>query len=125
MSYKKRANQQYNFVRRMPTLEAKVYANKWNVRSHSDPSKSYMVSLTDDGQYECSCPQWIYRRKECKHIQQIKGSLAGAIAKPSKLRRCPECGEDKKIVCDYDTGEVICANCGFIMKDGPKQLTLI
>ena len=96
MSYKKRANQQYNFVRRMPTLEAKVYANKWNVRSSSDPSKSYTVSITDDGQFECSCPQWIYRRKECKHIQQIKGSLAGAIAKPSKRRRCPECGEDKK-----------------------------
>ena len=55
-----------------PVLEAKIYSQKWSVPSSSDPNKTYTVSLTADGQWECSCPQWIYRRQECKHMQRIK-----------------------------------------------------
>jgi hypothetical protein len=25
-----------------------------------------------DDQYQCSCPVWIFHRKECKHIQAVK-----------------------------------------------------
>ena len=50
----------------------KRYVQKWRVPSRSDPSKVYTVSKTADGKYECSCPQWIYRRKECYHITLVK-----------------------------------------------------
>ena len=135
MSYRQRRTQQYS-IRRMiiPRLQAKVYSNQWSVRSSSDPTKSYKVSLKSDGEYECSCPAWIYKRgekRDCKHIQQIKSSPAGAVMKPSpakpqpsKRQRCPECGEDKKLLRDYDTGEVICGSCGFVVKKVPKQLLL-
>jgi len=138
MSYRRKTSQQYSIRRlNVPRLEAKVYSNKWDVRSHSDPSKFYTVSLTEDGQYECSCPQWIYRRRECKHIQQVKNSPIGAvtvtktaavftypptIGKPKKI--CPECGERKKIVRDPDTEEVICANCGLIITKGKSGTQL-
>jgi len=41
-----------------------------------------VVSLTKDGKYECSCPTWIYRRKEYAHIQAVKDYEAG---KPTEL----------------------------------------
>jgi len=46
--------------------------NQWDIPSHSGPSKTYKVTLYEDGTYACSCPHWIYRRKECKHIQECK-----------------------------------------------------
>ena len=69
-----------------PVLEAKIYSGKWSVPSSSEPNKTYTVSLTEDGDWECSCPQWIYRRRECKHIQQVKNSPIGAIAKSAKKK---------------------------------------
>jgi len=32
----------------------------------------YTVALTEDGEWQCSCPVWIYRRRECKHIRKVK-----------------------------------------------------
>ena len=29
----------------------------------------YVVSFQSNGGHQCSCPDWIYRRRECKHIQ--------------------------------------------------------
>jgi len=55
---------------------AKEYVQKWTVPSSSNPDKSYTVSLTKEGNYECSCPTWIYRRQECHHIKQIKAAPA-------------------------------------------------
>jgi len=75
----------------MGRMEAKIYSHKWTIPSSSDPSKSYTVSLTDDGQYECSCPQWIYRRRECKHIQQVKDNLVGSIISSAKKK--PKTGQ--------------------------------
>jgi len=49
------------------------YVQQWKVRSERNPSKFYTVSLKHDGSYECSCPHWIYRHKECKHIRKVKG----------------------------------------------------
>ena len=48
------------------------YIRKWEVPSFTNPDKIYIVSLTKNGEYQCSCPQWIFRRKECKHIKMIK-----------------------------------------------------
>jgi hypothetical protein len=47
----------------------------WYVDSFSDENKRYKVCRLVDGTYTCSCPEWIYRRKECKHIEQIKYHL--------------------------------------------------
>jgi len=41
----------------------------------TDPSKFYTVSLKFDGSYECFCPHWIYRHRECKHIRKVKSWL--------------------------------------------------
>jgi len=52
--------------------EAKEYIRKWLVSSRTTSGKKYVVSLTKDGEYECSCPVWIFTRKECPHIQAVK-----------------------------------------------------
>lgn len=50
------------------------YQNQWEVRSSSNPNRFYTVSLTLDNQYQCSCPGWIYRHTDCKHIRSIRGT---------------------------------------------------
>jgi hypothetical protein len=62
--------------------------NQWENPSHSDPSKTYKVTLYEDGSYACSCPQWVYRRKECKHIQECKVNLPdlGELSDVNKTR---------------------------------------
>ena len=47
----------------------------WYVDSFSNNEKKYKVCLLEDGTFTCSCPEWVYRRRECKHIQQIKRHL--------------------------------------------------
>lgn len=53
---------------------ATVYVKQWNVESNSSRGKFYKVSLTENGEYQCSCPAWIYRRKECSHIKMAKAN---------------------------------------------------
>lgn len=47
------------------------WVKRWEIESWAgkDP---YVVSISVDGQWGCSCPQWKFRRKECKHIQEVK-----------------------------------------------------
>ena len=57
-------------------MPEKHYEQQWQVQSHRDRQKEYVVSITKDGRLECSCPDWIYRhgREEyyqCKHIKEI------------------------------------------------------
>ena len=60
----------------------------WWVQSYSDPLKQYKVSQRADGAYACSCPHWIYRRAQCKHIQEVMlGSrLAIEVANPLMVK---------------------------------------
>ena len=51
---------------------ADKWIRRWDVPSESDPEKSYVVAQDTDGNYACSCPQFVYRRKECKHIVAVK-----------------------------------------------------
>jgi len=44
---------------------------RWEVPSDSQPDKKYVVSIRN-GEWQCSCPVWIYRRQECKHIRRMK-----------------------------------------------------
>lgn len=50
------------------------YINQWNVPSDSDPSKNYVVSLTYENEWQCSCFGWTrhFPRKDCKHIRRLK-----------------------------------------------------
>ena len=54
---------------------AQKYLRKVKVESFSNPGKFYIVAETEDGEWQCSCPVWIYRRKQCKHIQRVKQEL--------------------------------------------------
>jgi len=119
------------------SLEAKIYSNQWTVPSKSSPGKFYKVSVTPNGEWECSCPDWTYRRNECKHIKQVKNSLAGSIISSAKKKpktgqltigdlievesppkarqaKCPSCGSTsfryRKSTDDY-----ACRNCGEIV----------
>lgn len=59
------------------------WVKKWTVPSSSS-DKEYIVAIDKDGNYGCSCPVWIFRRKECHHIQAVKDGVG------EKLREKPE-----------------------------------
>ena len=42
------------------------------VESDSVKGKYYTVAKTDEGEWGCSCPRWIYHREKCKHIRKIQ-----------------------------------------------------
>lgn len=52
------------------------YVSQWEVPSNSDPTRSYKVSLTDRGDYQCSCVGWTRHmpRRDCSHITQVKAN---------------------------------------------------
>ena len=85
MSYRRRSKNEYASSRRAfskPGLmrvaqkapSSSLYIAQWDVESHTTPGKHYTVSLKHDHTWQCSCPQWKFRRKECKHIIEIKTS---------------------------------------------------
>jgi len=43
---------------------------KWQVESFTEPDKFYTVIKTDEG-YTCTCPAFINRHEDCKHIQRV------------------------------------------------------
>jgi len=52
------------------------HKKEWKVKSYSS-DKYYIVGIDSIGNYSCSCPYWKYKRKDCKHIEEIK--LKGGI----------------------------------------------
>lgn len=36
--------------------------------------RKYIVSELEDGTWQCSCPQWKFRRKICHHIEKAKAN---------------------------------------------------
>lgn len=58
----------------------KTHCNRFEIASESS-SRVYIVSQAKgSGQWQCSCPSWIYRRK-CKHLDSLKPVLAQLEAK--------------------------------------------
>jgi hypothetical protein len=53
------------------------WVNKWTVQSESDSTKFYTVSQAEDNSFGCSCPQWIFRKQICKHIQDVAQTIIG------------------------------------------------
>ena len=48
--------------------------NRWLVQSVSDPNKTYEIMKVGD-RFVCSCPDAMYRDRECKHCRMIKKRL--------------------------------------------------
>jgi Fanconi anemia group M protein len=48
----------------------------WRVPSESKPGIEYMVTLSDDGTWSCTCPHYTYKRAECKHILRVREELS-------------------------------------------------
>lgn len=59
-----------------------VIQNKWGSLQYTkDTNKcpfgvgkplEYVVSEMEDGTWKCSCPVWVFQRKECSHIRKAK-----------------------------------------------------
>jgi hypothetical protein len=47
------------------------WVKKWHIKSESS-NREYVVSLSDENTWGCSCPAWKFRRQECKHIVRVK-----------------------------------------------------
>ena len=45
------------------------WIKKWQVQGSKNP---WTVSLSDTGEYGCSCPVWKFRRRQCHHIEHVK-----------------------------------------------------
>lgn len=45
---------------------------QWEIASSSDKSKVYTVTQKADGSFTCTCPQFVFRKKVCKHISECK-----------------------------------------------------
>lgn len=50
------------------------YVKKYTVPSDSVAGKEYLVSITENGQWQCSCKHWTTRHVECKHIARVKAN---------------------------------------------------
>ena len=50
------------------------WVNKWTEPSDSG-NGNYVVSVSVDGVWGCSCPSWKFKRRECDHIQRVKEKI--------------------------------------------------
>ena len=54
---------------------AKSYRPVRDFPSKSNPSKSYTVSVDEEGKLSCNCPAWTFKKGEertCKHVQAVE-----------------------------------------------------
>jgi len=52
------------------------YLNQWRVPDSKGVPDKYIISLTYDGEYQCSCRGWTMHvpRRDCTHIQKLKAN---------------------------------------------------
>jgi uncharacterized Zn finger protein len=48
----------------------------WIIHSKTQVGISYLVTLADDV-FSCTCPDFQFRAKQCKHIRNVKRIIAG------------------------------------------------
>jgi len=53
----------------------------WHIRSTSEIGVHYEVRFCTDGSFVCTCPDFQYRGRQCKHIRKVKMQLAGEAQK--------------------------------------------
>jgi len=76
---------------RLSVTARKMYERQWGVPS-STGKREYTVSkVRDDGSYQCSCPAWVHRRRECRHIAEVK------LFEAERQRELNADGESEKI----------------------------
>lgn len=51
------------------------WQHRWYVPSESDPAKEYVVALSQDGKWGCTCPVYRFRKMACKHIQAVAADM--------------------------------------------------
>ena len=83
----------------VPGYGSQINSNNFRVRSQTDPSKSYIVSKTENGLI-CECPDHTTRKADCKHIKvsldlikkkQCYANESFRIMERSKLQLCKFC----------------------------------
>jgi len=47
------------------------WVKKWHIKSENS-NREYVVSLSDEDTWGCSCPAWKFNQIECKHIIRVK-----------------------------------------------------
>lgn len=58
------------------------WVKRWDVPGSN--GKTWTVAINMAGNYGCSCPVWKFKRRDCKHIDQVK---AGFFC-PKEYRSC-------------------------------------
>lgn len=64
-----------------------VYQRRWSVPSSTDETKFYIVARTINGDYQCSCPRWKFRREQCHHIVAIQAAQIISSTPPPAAKR--------------------------------------
>jgi hypothetical protein len=57
-------------------MQTSVYVWQREIPSNSTPGKTYTVSQTSQGEWQCDCLAWTRRRLECRHIREAKAMQA-------------------------------------------------
>jgi len=75
------------------------WVKKWDVESRNS-GKPYVVSISVDGEWGCSCPNWIFRRhkpdyKECDHITDTKIKINWDEGNTSNVMHLVACRVEK------------------------------
>ena len=63
--------------------------------SKSNPSKSYTVSVDEEGNLSCNCPAWTFKKGEertCKHVQAVEAD--GDSPAPAPMPEPPTSARD-------------------------------
>ncbi|MFX1273561.1 MAG: SWIM zinc finger family protein [Promethearchaeota archaeon] len=50
----------------------KSMVREWEIESSKDPNKKYTVKLNENGTWSCTCPNYTFRKTECRHIKLCK-----------------------------------------------------
>jgi hypothetical protein len=53
--------------------------------STSRKDTSYIIATNDSEEWGCSCPRWIFKREECKHIRSVKLFLVFAREREEEI----------------------------------------
>lgn len=63
-----------------------MWVLKWDVQSHSDPTRRYRVAVDERGTWACDCPRGKYHRDRgpCKHVLEVQEGAAKATTLPSQ-----------------------------------------
>lgn len=85
---------------------ADKWVKRWNIPK-STGEGFWTVAVTADGEWGCSCPQWKFKRIECKHIHQVRSDEmipSTPVKMSSSVKTIAEALKPKvagKYICDF------------------------